>query len=815
MNVKKITDVYEIGDLDVIYLYNGELELFKFIESLGKDNKDIMQIKLTNYIEFDKPVKLVTPTSDLEFTNIEDLLRYINYEDLKKYKIITENKTDLFKLLQNLSYIQIFINIYTKEDLKWLNVYENLYHNIGMFENATIQLLDIIKNTNIDNYGYKDVKELFIKKLENIYKNVIDIKSRNLKVAVLASKKSGKSVFVNSILKDWYSPTSLELPTPNICRFIPSKDKEIVFKYRGQEMRFEKPKDLYKYLEKIYIEARDKNEGLDDIEVYYRVENEEDYSYETLDTPGPNLAGATKHREITERVIRESDVAIFLIDYTKHLESDEEEFLKRLKTEFEKYGKVHSFVIIVNKMDQKFLSEDTNRSGTRILDYIRYKLTLLGYHDFVLFGVSALQYFSALIAERVCSECKNLSGKALIDKLDDLTYQFGNSEESTLINFAYEISRRYMRMENEENITLERLKELSGIPFALSYIGAVAKDRAMFEKLRNSIYKLDEGKVSINTGLSIIKLQLSENKERLRAIFDIFQSSVDSINKQVEEYLAKRDQDTKSASYYTEDIKKNLISSIEELVNKEIENVKDRLSSKEIKSKEEIYLILENQIKKITEEGSIVFSKYLNDIIKQIKTILDQNVVIVQQKLSFVRDEYNATIKRINEIIKSDMDIDSFFPELKVDIQIKMEDLISILNELVKSTSDIKLDYDEYITQEKRGFLFFKKTVYNIGDLDSLIVDIIYAIKKHTHQVFSALEGNIENTLAKLKNKLDEQIREIDAFAREQLQLARNHIEEDSKRAKMALVELAGFTQVFQEVTNVWDNLIKPIQLGT
>jgi len=814
MKVKKITDVYEIGDLDVIYLYNGGLELFKFIESLGKDNKDIMRIKLTNYIEFDKPVKLVTPTSDLEFTNIEDLLRYINYEDLKKYKIITENKTDLFKLLQNLSYIQIFINIYTKEDLKWLNVYESLYHNIGMFENATIQLLDMIKNTNIDNYGYKDVKELFIKKLENIYKNVSDIKSRNLKVSVLASKKSGKSVFVNSILKDWYSPTSLELPTPNICRFIPSRNKEIVFKYRGQEIRFEKPKDLYKYLEKIYIEARDKNEGLDDMEVYYRVENE-DYSYETLDTPGPNLAGATKHREITERVIRESDVAIFLIDYTKHLESDEEEFLKHLKTEFEKYGKVHSFVIIVNKMDQKFLSEDANRNSTRILDYIRYKLTLLGYHDFVVFGVSALQYFSALIAERVCSECKNLSGKALVDKLDDLTYQLGNSEESTLINFAYEISRRYMRMENEENITLERLKELSGIPFALSYIGAVAKDRAMFEKLRNSIYKLDEDKVSINTGLSIIKLQLSENKERLRAIFDIFQSSVDSINKQVEEYLAKRNQDTKSASYYTEDIKKNLISSIEELVNKEIENVKNRLSSKEIKSKEEIYLILENQIKKITEEGSIVFSKYLDDIIKQIKTMLDQNVVIVQQKLSFVRDEYNATIKRINEIIKSDMDVDSFFPELKVDIQIKMEDLISILNELVKSTSDIKLDYDEYITQEKRGFLFFKKTVYNIGDLDSLIVDIIYAIKKHTHQVFSALEGNIENTLAKLKNKLDEQIREIDAFAREQLELARNHIEEDSKRAKAALVELAGFTQVFQEVTNVWDNLIKPIQLGT
>jgi coenzyme F420-reducing hydrogenase alpha subunit len=161
------------------------------------------------------------------------------------------------------------------------------------------------------------------------------------------------------------------------------------------------------------------------------------------------------------------------------------------------------------------------------------------------------------------------------------------------------------------------------------------------------------------------------------------------------------------------------------------------------------------------------------------------------------------------------MDVDSFFPELKVDIQIKMEDLISILNELVKSTSDIKLDYDEYITREKRGFLFFKKTVYNIRDLDSLIVDIIYAIKKHTYQVFSALEGNIENTLAKLKNKLDEQIKEIDAFAREQLELARNHIEEDSKRAKAALVELAGFTQVFQEVTNVWDNLIKPIQLGT
>jgi hypothetical protein len=59
MKVKKITDVYEIGDLDVIYLYNGGLELFKFIESLGKDNKDIMRIKLTNYIEFDNLLSLL------------------------------------------------------------------------------------------------------------------------------------------------------------------------------------------------------------------------------------------------------------------------------------------------------------------------------------------------------------------------------------------------------------------------------------------------------------------------------------------------------------------------------------------------------------------------------------------------------------------------------------------------------------------------------------------------------------------------------------------------------------------------------------
>ncbi len=813
MKVKKIYSASEISDLDVIYLYNGNLELFKFIESLGKESKDIMKIKVTNYIDFSKPVKLVTPTSDIEFTNIEDLLRYINYEDINKYKLITENKADLFRLLQSLSYAQIFINIYTKEDLKWLNVYESLYHNIGMFENTTLHLLDMVKSTNIENHGYGDIKELFIRKLEDIHAHIVDIKGRNLKVSVLASKKSGKSVFVNSILKDWYSPTSLELPTPNICRFIPSKNSDIIFKYQNKEIKFERPKDLYKYLEKIYIEARDKNEGLDDMEIYYRVDNE-DYSYETLDTPGPNLAGATKHREITERVISESDVAIFLIDYTKHLESDEEEFLKHLKSEFEKYGKIHSFVIIVNKMDQKFLSEDANRNSTRILDYIRYKLTLLGYHDFVVFGVSALQYFSALIAERVCNECRSLSGKALVDKLDDLTYQLGNSEESTLLNFAYEIARRYIRMEGEDDITLDRLKELSGIPFALNYIGAVAKDRAMFEKLRNSIYKLDEDKVSINTGLSLIKLQLSENKERLRTILDIFQNSIESINKQVEDYLANRDKDVKSASFYTEDIKKNLVSNIEDLVNKEIGDVKNRLSSKEIKSKDEIYLLLENQIKKITEETSVIFTKYLNDILKQIKTMLDQNVVTVQQKLSFVRDEYNTTIKRINEIIKSDMDVDSFFPELKVDVQIKMEDLISILNELVKSTSDIKLNYDEYITQEKRGFLFFKRTVYSIGDLDSLIVDVVYAIKKHTHQVFSALESNIENTLSKLKRKLDEQIREIDAFAKEQLELAKNHIEEDTKRAKAALVELAGFTQVFQETTNVWDNLIKPLQLN-
>ena len=125
--------------------------------------------------------------------------------------------------------------------------------------------------------------------------------------------------------------------------------------------------------------------------------------YTIFDTPSPNLANATAHKEATKRGVDATDVIVFTIDYSKYLTDDEYQYLKEVWKMCQEKGKKYSLILNVNKLDLRY-DDSSDKSVVRIVDFIRNKLIATGKQDgidfrnCVVIGTSALTYFNALTA---------------------------------------------------------------------------------------------------------------------------------------------------------------------------------------------------------------------------------------------------------------------------------------------------------------------------------------------------------------------------------------------------------------------------------
>jgi GTPase Era involved in 16S rRNA processing len=307
---------------------------------------------------------------------------------------------------------------------------------------------------------------------------------REIKVAVMALKKSGKSAVVNCLLGEEYTPASLETPTFTTCIYRRSKSKLISIRYGDRETFFDSPGEVKKYMMDLFKKMHRGEKGAfaaGDMEIDYVPSNDCLCNYTVIDTPGPDLAG-TDHREIAYTWIREADVILFIIDYSKYLTSAEEEFLGEIKRVFEEYGKFYSLIVVVNKLDMMYMS-DEKKSALRFTDFLRAKLKELGYRGFVVFGVSALQYLYSMQVTRI-SGCENLQtkdGKKFRENLNQSLVRYQGRDEMTTLSFLDTQIRNLRWFHGRKNATLRDLKETSGFKKLMKYINHVAMEKAHFE----------------------------------------------------------------------------------------------------------------------------------------------------------------------------------------------------------------------------------------------------------------------------------------------------------------------------------------------
>lgn len=282
-----------------IFIINEEKLLYKFIEELEIYDDILFRLKVVKEIDFtDVSVmlkdKITEDTLNYNITSLSKLLEIIDEEVINNYNLVidTEDRGLISEIIQSLIYLNIKLEVMMKKEIgnwKRLNAFRRRFNEIR----------EAVVNGKKALYNLVTPKELALEKevliniLINIEEELEKARERSLNISIMATKKAGKSVVVNSFLKEQYAPTSLELPTPNTCIYKKSKDGNLRLLYGGTDMLFKTPENMYKYTYNEFKKAQNDKENnytIEDMEIYYKDLNSSFTSFTLIDTPGSNYA---------------------------------------------------------------------------------------------------------------------------------------------------------------------------------------------------------------------------------------------------------------------------------------------------------------------------------------------------------------------------------------------------------------------------------------------------------------------------------------------------------------------------------------------
>jgi hypothetical protein len=552
-----------------IFIINKDKELYKFIEELDIDDNYLYILKVAREIEFkDVFVELKDKATDQTIKGniicLSKLLEEIREEQAGCLQLVidTEDKDIVGDVIQALIYLNINLEVMMKKekrDREIVNAFKQKFYKI---KNSVLDAKYAIKGIKVVDKLINE-KETVLNIIADIEADLNKAKERDLNIAVMATKKAGKSVVVNSFLDEQYAPTSFELPTPNTCIYKRSSDNRISLLYNGEKTYFNSPEDIYKYTYDEFKRAQNDAEcacTIDDMEINY-INNRNDFAaFTVVDTPGPNYAGANNaesgenmHKKSAYQWIEKSDVVLFLVNYSNYLSSDEEQFFRDIKSEFEKHNKFYSLVVVVNKLDEMYMSECENKSVVRFLDYIRCKIHDLGYKGFVVLGTSARTYFDAVKVSRIDSTeliglgenigIEQLSGDTLRGRLKKLKRKYIGKSNMTILSYVDDQLEKLECFHGLEDASLNTLKVKSGIPKLKEYTTYVAIQKANTELYASLIRSIDEKFVRIRN-MDIIKSLIdskSEKQDQIKEFESMLQNmmtSFESIEDEIDDKLS-------------------------------------------------------------------------------------------------------------------------------------------------------------------------------------------------------------------------------------------------------------------------------------
>lgn len=534
VKIAKTSDKEELReaiDTGRVVVWDSDEDLHKVLEDIYDDIPDKQKplIKVCKNVSYSKPVSFYDSGKEKgKFKTIYDFLNfyYRNIHNFKRpYLVINSNsKQELFDTIQQFIYLKINMDIYTQEELKKRRVVEKFKSSYKDLEELVQQVKESLyqKDKVYNSEEVMHLKQKIINYLENIKDELKKVET-DIKVAVFSTKKSGKSMVVNGLIGEEIAPTSIELPTPNNILYIPYEEDTIKLKYKGQEKIFESHIECRDYIKKEFKLVKEKGEKLDDMEIYYPYKKYKQKKYRIYDTPGPDLASKDEtksHKEVYKKVLVDTDVAIFIIDYTKYAQESEVELFKDIKKEFfDKSARNMSFICVANKIDQVFGDAGVEKLTIRIADFIVHKFKELGFDNFIVIPISARTYFYIeKIAEKFpdIRESDNLRERLLAEDIEN--YTDGVTEEyiSEIQNFTNNLRRSF----KNENLRYQDIIDFTYFDYFEKYIDYIAQSKAEVEKIYGSIIPNIDSKITaikneINGRINLLQKDIRKITEEL------------------------------------------------------------------------------------------------------------------------------------------------------------------------------------------------------------------------------------------------------------------------------------------------------------
>lgn len=194
--------------------------------------------------------------------------------------------------------------------------------------------------------------------LDDIDSVIEQIENKTFTVSVIATIKAGKSTFLNALLGNEYLPSSNVPETSNL-----------LFIKNSNEIFLQKNNERIKGITNIKNEIAERNRndrerGVNTLNKYTlfvpyeRIASLKNLNFQFVDTPGPNESGVPSLKTEVEKILKISDVIIYLLDYSKLNSTDENELFSTISSiRKDLLTDIKSKVFfVVNKMD----SQNTN-----------------------------------------------------------------------------------------------------------------------------------------------------------------------------------------------------------------------------------------------------------------------------------------------------------------------------------------------------------------------------------------------------------------------------------------------------------------------
>lgn len=515
-------------------------------EDMGLTNKDLSRLKICRQFIFSKEeenvVSVVFGGEDQgQKQYVNSMLELLKVLDPTKKSMITIENDDralLAEIMQQLVYIEYNISnfeIRLANEVRDANKTEIFMKNIDEILRQIHIAGENIRQMQVDEKLRETVEKVgeFFKEIESQAEKA---KKIEMKIAVAASKKTGKSVIANSMFGMELAPTSLEMATPNTCIYKKSKNNKFSVTIGDQKKEFDQKDEICKYIGNKFREAQNDPShrfAIEDMVIEYPTNRNNFESYTIYDTPGPDAAG-TDHHKSTYKAVEECDVIIFAIDFSKYLTNSEEKFLSDVKKIFEEKGKFHTLIFCINKIDLMFQDKEPV-SKIKKIEFIRNRLQAIDekYKDCVLFGTSALNYFNTLEIEEKEDQYEVLRGIGEIDLaknrdfFDDANDEIKDDETTTILSNIEGTVKDLRRQLKYNSVTIDTIQDFSGMPQLLNYVSYIAKNKARKEIVNSITFAISSQMSQIRDEINRrenLRVYIQANEEKKRKIKEALRS---------------------------------------------------------------------------------------------------------------------------------------------------------------------------------------------------------------------------------------------------------------------------------------------------